>query len=59
MQSFLVLFLATAGISFARNIPTEGELRRNILNVTAMAKSSYYPPIPANKNFADFVPNMT
>ncbi|PMD48188.1 glycoside hydrolase family 55 protein [Hyaloscypha variabilis F] len=24
-----------------------------------MANSSYYPPIPANKNFADFVPNMT
>jgi glucan 1,3-beta-glucosidase len=58
MQSFSLILLALASVSSARSV-SGGEYRRNILNATAMANSSFYPPIPVNKNSADFVPDVT
>jgi hypothetical protein len=58
MNSLILLCLVSTSIVSARNVPAGG-LRRNILNATAMANSSYYPPIPPNTNYAGFVPDMT
>jgi glucan 1,3-beta-glucosidase len=57
MYFFPLLFLALAEIVSARSL-TAIEQRRSILNATALANSSYYPPIPVNTNYADFVPDM-